>query len=88
MSWEQSWGRGCGLSGPPIACLVSRWPAVTAGDQIRVASSRVAGQGGHVDGAATAAVTTGRSAAEEGHLGMHFHGGSGSAPRQDAPGER
>jgi len=29
MSWEQSWRRGCGLSGPPIACLVSRWPAVT-----------------------------------------------------------
>ena len=48
-----------------------------AGDQIRVASGRVAGQEGPVYGTAT---TTGRSAGRRGNLGMHFHGGAGSAP--------
>ena len=33
-----------------------------------------------MDGAATAATTAGRSAAEGGHPGMHFPAGSGSAP--------
>jgi len=49
MSRDQPWRRGCGLSRPQAG---GRSPA---GDQVRVAPGRAAGQGGHVSGAATAA---------------------------------
>jgi hypothetical protein len=80
MGWERSETRGCGLNRPPIACLAS---AVARGHLQVIRSGwrpgRVAGQGGHMDGAATAA-TNGRSAVEGGHGGMHFPAGSGSVP--------